>query len=74
MTYHPKYSIRGIFINNKNWERYKVNHPELDTEVVREVERKFYSGTRFSTLIFERKSFGILLLTFKSSIPKIFPF
>ena len=39
MTYSPKYSIRGIFINNKNWERYKSSHSELDSNVIREVER-----------------------------------
>lgn len=35
----PKYSIRGIFIDNENWERYKLNHPELDPHIIREVER-----------------------------------
>src|SRR3989338_7066828 len=39
MTYPPKYSIRGILTDNKNWERYKSSHSELDSNVIREVER-----------------------------------
>ncbi len=35
----PKYSIRGIFIDDRNWERYKFNHSGLDPHIFREVER-----------------------------------
>lgn len=36
---HPKYSIRGILIDDKNWERYKLFHLEIDPNIIREVER-----------------------------------
>lgn len=39
MSQPPKYSISGIFIDNKNWDNYKVNHPGLDSHIIREVER-----------------------------------
>ena len=35
----PRYSIRNIFTDNNNWERYKLNHPELDSYIIEEVER-----------------------------------
>lgn len=34
-----KNSIREILINNKNWERYKLNHPKLEPYFVNEIER-----------------------------------
>src|SRR3989338_10392309 len=56
-------------------QKFKERSSEVKSEVGRWWEKLIsYSGTKFSTLIFERKSLGILLLTFKSSIPKIFPF
>ena len=39
MTPPPKYSVNGIFIDNENWGNYKVNHLDLDTHIVNEVER-----------------------------------
>lgn len=35
----PRYSVRDILIDNKNWEIYKLNHPELDSYIVKEIEK-----------------------------------
>jgi hypothetical protein len=40
VTQYPKgYSIRSILKDNNNWERYKLNHPELDSYVASEIEK-----------------------------------
>lgn len=36
---HPGYSIRNILIDNRNWEIYKFNHPELDKYIIKEIEK-----------------------------------
>ena len=35
----PRYSVRSILIHNNNWERYKLNHSELDSYVIGEIEK-----------------------------------
>ncbi len=39
MYTHPRYSVRDILIDNKNWEIYKSNHPELDLYKINEIEK-----------------------------------
>lgn len=34
-----RYSIQSILIDNNNWERYKLNHPELDSYEASEVDK-----------------------------------
>ena len=36
---HPRYSVRNILTDNRNWEIYKSSHPELNKYIVREVEK-----------------------------------
>ena len=36
---HPRYSVRNILIDNRNWEIYKSNHPEMDKYIIIEIEK-----------------------------------
>ena len=38
-THPPRCSIQSILIDNNNWERYKLNHPELDPYKASEVDK-----------------------------------
>lgn len=36
---HPRYSVRNILIDTRNWNIYKSNHPELDKYIIKEIEK-----------------------------------
>lgn len=36
---HPKYTIKGILLDNNNWEKYKLLHSGLDKWKIKEVEK-----------------------------------
>lgn len=35
----PRYTIQHILLDNKNWGKYKVSHPDLNPHIIQEIEK-----------------------------------